>query len=47
MKSTSGMPVRLKYEKLGKVRWIGHRDVARAMERAIWATSIEWVRRVR
>src|SRR5437868_8591891 len=34
MKSTSGMPVRLKYEKLGKVRWIGHRDVARAMERA-------------
>jgi radical SAM-linked protein len=34
MKSTSGMPVRLKYEKLGKIRWIGHRDVARAMERA-------------
>jgi radical SAM-linked protein len=26
--------VRLKYTKHGKVRWIGHRDVARAMERA-------------
>jgi radical SAM-linked protein len=26
--------VRLRYTKHGKVRWIGHRDVARAMERA-------------
>jgi radical SAM-linked protein len=34
MKGTAGVPVRLKYEKLGKIRWIGHRDVARAVERA-------------
>jgi len=34
MKRTDGVPVRLKYTKHGKVRWIGHRDVARAMERA-------------
>jgi radical SAM-linked protein len=27
-------PVRLRYTKLGKVRWISHRDVARALERA-------------
>jgi len=27
-------PVRLQYTKLGKVRWISHRDVARALERA-------------
>jgi radical SAM-linked protein len=27
-------PVRLRFTKLGKVRWIGHRDVARALERA-------------
>ena len=34
MRGTAGMPVRLKYTKYGKVRFIGHRDVARAMERA-------------
>ena len=34
MKGTTGVPIRLKYQKLGKIRWIGHRDVARAMERA-------------
>src|SRR5579862_8092945 len=27
-------PVRLRYAKRGKVRWISHRDVARALERA-------------
>ena len=27
-------PVRLQYTKLGKIRWICHRDVARALERA-------------
>jgi radical SAM-linked protein len=27
-------PVRLRYTKLGKVRWISHRDVARALERS-------------
>ena len=34
MKGTTGVPVRLQYTKLGKIRWIGHRDVARALERA-------------
>jgi radical SAM-linked protein len=34
MKGTAGIPVRIKYNKLGKIRFIGHRDVARAMERA-------------
>ena len=34
MKGTDGHPVRLQYTKYGKIRWIGHRDVARAMERA-------------
>ncbi len=34
MRGTSGFPVRLMYTKRGKVRWISHRDVARAMERA-------------
>jgi radical SAM-linked protein len=34
MRGTTGIPVRIKYGKLGKIRWIGHRDVARAMERA-------------
>ena len=29
-----GFPVRLRYTKHGKVRWISHRDVARALERA-------------
>jgi radical SAM-linked protein len=34
MKSTNGFPTRLRYEKLGKIRWISHRDVARALDRA-------------
>jgi len=34
VKGTNGIPVRLRYAKRGKIRWIGHRDVARAMERA-------------
>jgi radical SAM-linked protein len=34
VRGTTGTPVRLQYEKLGKIRWIGHRDVARALERA-------------
>jgi len=34
VKGTTGFPVRLRYAKRGKIRWIGHRDVARAMERA-------------
>jgi radical SAM-linked protein len=34
MKGTAGIPIRIKYNKLGKIRFIGHRDVARAMERA-------------
>jgi radical SAM-linked protein len=34
MRSSAAYPVRLCYTKLGKVRWISHRDVARALERA-------------
>lgn len=34
MKSSAAFPVRLQYTKVGKVRWISHRDVARALERA-------------
>ena len=31
----TGFPVRVRYAKRGKVRWISHRDVARAFERAL------------
>ena len=34
MRGGAFFPVRLQYTKLGKIRWIGHRDVARALERA-------------
>jgi radical SAM-linked protein len=34
VKSSAAFPVRLQYTKHGKVRWISHRDVARALERA-------------
>ena len=34
MKGDTGFPVRLQYTKLGKIRFLGHRDVARALERA-------------
>ena len=34
MRGSAANPVRLRYTKLGKVRWISHRDVARALERA-------------
>ena len=33
-------PVRLRYTKRGKVRWISHRDVARALERAFRITQL-------
>src|SRR3954449_11746524 len=33
-------PVRLRYTKRGKVRWISHRDVARALERAFRVTQL-------
>jgi radical SAM-linked protein len=33
-------PVRLQYTKLGKVRWISHRDVARALERAFRVAAL-------
>jgi radical SAM-linked protein len=33
-------PVRLRYTKLGKVRWISHRDVARALERAFRVVAL-------
>jgi radical SAM-linked protein len=35
MRGDTGFPVRVQYVKRGKVRWISHRDVARAFERAL------------
>ena len=35
MRGDTGFPVRVRYTKQGKVRWISHRDVARAFERAL------------
>ena len=35
MRGDTGFPVRVRYSKQGKVRWISHRDVARAFERAL------------
>jgi radical SAM-linked protein len=40
MRGTAGFPVRLRYTKRGKVRWISHRDVARAFERAFRITAL-------
>jgi radical SAM-linked protein len=40
MRSGAAFPVRLEFSKLGKVRWISHRDVARAMERAFRITEL-------
>jgi radical SAM-linked protein len=34
VRGEAGYPVRLRYTKRGKIRWISHRDVARALERA-------------
>jgi radical SAM-linked protein len=34
VRGDAGFPVRLRYTKRGKIRWISHRDVARALERA-------------
>jgi radical SAM-linked protein len=34
MKGSDGLPVRLRFTKLGKVRFVSHRDLARALERA-------------
>ena len=34
MRGDTGFPVRMRYAKRGPVRFIGHRDVARAFERA-------------
>lgn len=34
MKGTDGFPIRLRFAKRGKVRFVSHRDVARAFERA-------------
>jgi radical SAM-linked protein len=35
MRGDTGFPIRVRYSKQGKVRWISHRDVARAFERAL------------
>ena len=34
MRGDNGFPVRMRYSKRGKVRFVGHRDVARGFERA-------------
>src|SRR4029077_7165483 len=34
MRGDSGFPVRIRFSKRGRVRFISHRDVARAFERA-------------
>lgn len=34
MRGDTGFPVRIRYSKLGRVRFVGHRDIARAFERA-------------
>ena len=40
MRGGAANPVRLRYTKRGKVRWISHRDVARALERAFRITKL-------
>ena len=40
MKGGAANPVRLRYAKRGKIRWISHRDVARALERAFRITEL-------
>ncbi|MDQ1479625.1 MAG: hypothetical protein QOI44_486, partial [Actinomycetota bacterium] len=40
MRGGAHNPVRLRYTKQGKVRWISHRDVARALERAFRITKL-------
>jgi radical SAM-linked protein len=40
VKGGAAFPVRLEYTKRGKVRWISHRDVARALERAFRITEL-------
>jgi radical SAM-linked protein len=40
MKGDAGFPVRLRFTKQGKVRFVSHRDVARAFERAFRAEQL-------
>jgi radical SAM-linked protein len=40
MRGGAANPVRLRYTKRGKIRWISHRDVARALERAFRVTQL-------
>lgn len=40
MRGERGFPVRVKFAKHGKVRFVGHRDVARAFERAFRIVSL-------
>jgi radical SAM-linked protein len=40
VRGSAANPVRLRYTKLGKVRWISHRDVARALERAFRVVAL-------
>jgi radical SAM-linked protein len=40
VKGTAGHPLRLRFTKRGKVRFVGHRDVARAFDRAFRITQL-------
>src|SRR4029079_9710285 len=40
MRGGAANPVRLRYTKRGKIRWISHPDVARALERAFRITEL-------
>lgn len=40
MRGERGFPIRVKFSKHGKVRFVGHRDVARAFERAFRIVSL-------
>lgn len=40
MRGGAAYPVRVRYAKRGKIRWISHRDVARAFERAFRITGL-------
>ncbi len=40
MRGEVGFPVRLRYKKHGRIRWIGHRDLARVFERAFRVAAL-------
>lgn len=40
MRGSASFPIRLRYDRRGKIRWISHRDTARAFERAFRVESL-------